>query len=323
MIRSTVEKFVFLWDDNSFHVGISIGLLTIEPSIKPQSNIILSLVDNACYVAKNTGRNRIYVCNVNDRLLLQQREQSQWIMKINQALEKDDFRLYKQSIVSLEDGGDGRPQHYEILIRMLDQDNGQISPMAFIPSAERYGLMPKIDRWVIEHFCSHYYLLNTTPEYLFFAINLSGASINDESLFAFIKEKIHQYQIPAHKLCFEITETVAIANLSKASKLINQLKQLGCHIALDDFGSGMSSFGYLKNLPCDYVKIDGNFVKDIVNDPTDEVMVDCINRMAQVMNIKTIAEYVENDGIKTKLQQLGVNYAQGYGVDMPHPLFDF
>lgn len=317
-IRCAVEKFVFLWNDNSFHVGVSIGLITMNRIFTPAQNI-LSLVDNACYVAKNNGRNRVYACQLNDRQLLQERKQTEWIIKIERALKENRFCLYKQAIVSLNSKNGQAEKHYEILLRMVDNDQQVIAPMAFIPSAERYGLMPKIDRWVIEYFCSVYKNLYISDS-RFFAINLSGASINDEFLFDFIQKQINTYQIPANKLCFEITETVTIANLTKASKLISQLKQLGCFIALDDFGSGMSSFGYLKNFPCDYLKIDGNFVKDIVTDATDEVMVDCINRMAKVMGIKTIAEYVENNAIKNKLIDLGINYGQGYGIDIPEIL---
>ncbi len=317
-IRSAVEKFVFLWDNNSFHVGVSIGLIMID-SHTPLEENILSMVDNACYVAKDNGRNRVYVCQMNDQQLIQQREQTEWTIKINQALKQNCFCLYKQAILQVNSSSEGSFKHYEILLRMKGENGQHISPMSFIPAAERYGLMPKIDRWVIESFFS-YYTQKKSGDNGFYAINLSGASLNDQLFLAFLEEKIDFYQILPQKLCFEITETVAIANLSQAGKFIENLKKLGFSIALDDFGSGMSSFGYLKSLPCDYLKIDGNFVKDIVNDPIDEAMVDCINRMAQVIGIKTIAEYVENEAIIEKLKTLGVDYGQGYGIAMPEPL---
>jgi diguanylate cyclase (GGDEF)-like protein len=317
-IRAAVEEYIFLWENKSFHLGVSIGLVGIDSHTSSQENI-LSLVDNACYVAKDKGRNRIYTCHINDQQLLLQRQDTEWTIRINQALEENRFCLHRQAIVEIKPSFGTQSKHYEILLRMKDRNGQEIAPMAFLPAAERYGLMPKIDRWVIQSFFAYFAQENNSHPCCY-CLNLSGASINDDQFLDFLEEQLALYQLPTHNLCFEITETVAIANLSKASKLIAHLKELGCYIALDDFGSGMSSFGYLKSIPCDYLKIDGHFVKDIMDDPIDEAMVDCINRMGQLIGVKTIAEFVENEMILQKLANLGVNYAQGYGISRPEIL---
>ncbi|MEG3979130.1 EAL domain-containing protein, partial [Microcoleus sp. herbarium8] len=275
--------------------------------------------------------------------------ETQWVVQINQALEENRLRLYSQPIVHLLNPS-ATGIHCEILLR-LQLANGQlVSPMAFIPAAERYNLMQAIDRWVIRTLFSNLSQLFTAnllvqnPEAesarivtlpagspqsnsqssfgkypSLYAINLSGDSINQEKLIEFIQEQFSIHQIPPQIICFEITETVAIANLSKAASLIWKLKELGCKFALDDFGSGMSSFAYLKSLPVDYIKIDGNFIKNITDNPIDIAMVEAITKIAHVMGIKTIAEYVENQAIMDKIKELGVDYAQGYFFGKPQP----
>ncbi len=241
----------------------------------------------------------------------------QWVTRIYRALEKNKFYLYAQSIVPLDGSSD---THYELLIRMKDDDGRIISPGAFLPSAERYDLMEKLDSWVIE---KTFNLLADNPDFLaqinFISINLSGQSLAENNVLDFIVERLDESGIDGEKICFEITETMAIANLSNAMKFISKLKELGCRFALDDFGSGLSSFGYLKNLAVDFLKIDGMFVKDIVDDPIDHAMVKSINEIGQVMGMQTIAEFVENDVIKGMLKEIGVNYAQGYGIGKPIP----
>jgi EAL domain-containing protein (putative c-di-GMP-specific phosphodiesterase class I) len=216
--------------------------------------------------------------------------------------------------------------HYELLLRMLSETGEVISPMAFIPAAERYGLMPALDRWVIssffasyKHYAKEFRPGGPTPDCIY-TINLSGASINDDQLLNFLKEQFLFNDVLPSSICFEITETTAITNLTKAADLINEIKQLGCSFALDDFGSGMSSFTYLKNLPVDYVKIDGSFVRNIVTDGIDRALVDCMNRISHEVGMQTIAEFVENDAILAELRLLGIDYAQGYGIDHPIPL---
>jgi len=238
-----------------------------------------------------------------------------------QRLAENHFRLYSQKITPLQDGEGAN--HYEILLRLSDPERGLISPMEFIPAAERYDLMPSIDRWVISNFFNSYAdHLQTNPlsEEAIYTINLSGASINNEQFFEFLKQQFTLHRIAPEKICFEITETMAISNLKKAARLITDLKTLGCSFALDDFGSGMSSLAYLKTLPVDYLKIDGNFVKNIVNDPIDKATVECFKQIGEIMKIQTIAEYVENDDIARQLKEIGINYAQGYGIGRPAPL---
>ncbi|MFT6987906.1 MAG: EAL domain-containing protein (putative c-di-GMP-specific phosphodiesterase class I) [Psychromonas sp.] len=241
----------------------------------------------------------------------------QWVNRIQKALAENRFCLYAQSIESLKDSNKA---HYELLVRMQDVNGGIIPPGAFLPSAERYNLIVQLDLWVIDKtFC----LLHLNPSFLdkvdFISINLSGHSLTDESVLEFIILKFSQYKIDGKKFCFEITETAAISHIVVAERFILALKKLGCKFALDDFGSGLSSFGYLKNLPVDYLKIDGIFVKDMMEDKIDHAMVKAIHEIGHIMGMQTIAEFVENKGIKAMLSELGVDYAQGYGIHRPQP----
>ncbi len=325
-LREIIQEFRFSWEGKTFNLGVSIGLVPIDANSYDYSSV-LGAANAACYIAKEKGRNCLHVYRSDDSELVRQRDERQWISRLNQALTDNRFALYCQKIAPLKDsfGTD----HYEILLRLLDEKGNLVPPMAFIPAAERYNLMPAIDRWVIATFFASYVdrCQNNSPENplkcdpnAIYTINLSGTSINDEQFLSFVKEQFAKYPISPETICFEITETTAIANLNKAAELIIQLKELGCSFALDDFGSGMSSLAYLKNLPVDYLKIDGSFVKNIVNDPVDRVTVECFSRIGHVMNIQTIAEFVENEAIIDKLRELGVDYGQGYGISRPCPL---
>ena len=243
--------------------------------------------------------------------------------------ENNSFCLYYQPIVPIiPDKSHG--EHYEVLLRLIDAAGNIVSPMAFIPAAERYNLMQAIDRWVIRTlFVGLEKKDNKTWNRCgskgsncgcMYAINLSGASINDDLFIEFLREQFALYQIPPQAICFEITETVAITNLSKAANFIDSLKKLGCRFALDDFGSGMSSFGYLKNLSVDYLKIDGNFVKRILEEPVDLAIIESINHIGHLMGIQTIAEFVETQEILDKISAIGIDFAQGYGIAKPRPL---
>ncbi|MBE9206252.1 EAL domain-containing protein [Nostoc sp. LEGE 06077] len=327
-LRENTQKFRFVWkQDKVFNLSISIGLVAINADT-PNMNSALSAADAACYVAKNQGRNRVHIYQADDLELARQHGEMQWVGRITQALEDNRFRLYYQSIVPVTQPK-SLTEHYEILLRLIDETGKLVSPMAFIPAAERYNLMQTIDRWVINTFFTHlrqyvdfqqlYCPLLEYSRGCLYTINLSGASINDDQFIDFVCDQFTLHQIPPGAICFEITETVAIKNLSKAAVFIRTLKDFGCCFALDDFGSGMSSFAYLKNLPVDYLKIDGSFVRHIVEEPIDLAMVDAINKIGQVMGIQTIAEFVENNDILKVIQTLGVNYAQGYGVARPAP----
>ncbi|MEG3843976.1 EAL domain-containing protein [Microcoleus sp. herbarium14] len=348
LLLQSIQEFRFGWQDKTFSIGVSIGLVAINPKTASTS-AVLSAADIACYAAKNKGRNRVQVYEAGDRELIKQHGETQWVVQIHQALEENRFRLYSQPIVHLLNSPT-TDIHCEILLRLQLATGQLVSPMAFIPAAERYNLMQAIDRWVIrtlfsnlsKTFTAHLLVQNpggdsdkivTLPacsplsnsqsssgKYSsLYAINLSGDSINEEKFIEFIQEQFSIHQIPPEIICFEITETVAIANLSKAASLIWQLKELGCQFALDDFGSGMSSFAYLKNLPVDYIKIDGSFIKNVADNPIDIVMVEAITKIAHVMGIKTVAEYVESQRVIDKLQELGVDYAQGYFLGKPQP----
>lgn len=318
ILRQAVSGFRFVWQDKTFSVGVSIGLVTFGGEGLSVSDVF-SIVDGACYVSKDLGRNRIHVYSPDDVELAERKGQMNWVGRITQALEENRIVLYRQRIVSLQGASDAR--HYEVLLRMLDEDGRQISPMAFIPAAERYNLMPTIDFWVIRTAFA-YYARNChyQAQGCSLAINLSGATLGEEKLLPYIREQLARFNVPPTAICFEITETTAIAKLALAGKLIGELRQLGCRFALDDFGSGMSSFGYLKNLPVDFIKIDGAFVRNLDSDPIDRAMVEAINNIGHVMGIKTIAEFVETEAVADELRRMGVDYAQGYWIGRPEPM---
>ncbi|NET24854.1 EAL domain-containing protein [Okeania sp. SIO1I7] len=341
----SIQEYRFVWEDKTFNIGVSIGMITLSQESLNQAGVIddvnwlLSAADAACYVAKNRGRNRFHIYESDDSDLKQQKNTVHWVTKIHQACEQNLFCLYYQPVAPLPNSHLSN-FYYEILLRLRDETDKLIPPMAFLPAAERYNLMPMIDRWVIQNFFSYlshikgqlqpsfegldnerfFRKSDTNKTDTIYAINLSGETVNDEQFITFLQAQFARFNISPEMICFEITETVAIANLSQAAKLIKQLKDLGCCFALDDFGSGVSSFTYLKNLPVDYLKIDGSFVKDIVSDPLDYAIVEGMNRIGHVMGLKTIAEFVSNGAILDKIKTIGVDYGQGYGIAYPQPL---
>lgn len=318
-LRQAVKEYRFVWEDRTFEIGVSIGMIPITADSGTQAEL-LSAADVACYAAKDAGRNRIHIYAPDDSKLAERHGEMQWVSKITEALENDRFRLYYQAIEPIKDlHTNGR--HFEVLIRMQTDNNNLIQPGAFLSAAERYNLTPSIDRWVIKT------MLNWLGEHPDIAstihsvsINLSGLSIGDNSFLDYVFEQFKSTGCPPEQICFEVTETAAIANFAQAAGFVAELKQFGCRFALDDFGSGMSSFAYLKNLKVDYLKIDGMFVKDIVQDPIDYAMVKSINEIGHVMGMQTIAEFVEDELILAKLRDLGVDFAQGYGIAKPAPL---
>ncbi|MGZ4967905.1 MAG: EAL domain-containing protein [Methylobacter sp.] len=317
-LRDLIRDFRFAWEDRSFSIGVSIGISAINGSSGSTVDL-LKEADAACYAAKDNGRNRVHVFRPDDEELAMRHGEMQWVEKIQKGLEQNRFCLYGQPIVSIADRDEG--MHFETLVRYREENGQIIPPGAFLPAAERYNLAPVLDRWVISHL---FEWIATKPGFIdqlsLCSVNLSGLSLSDETMLTFIYDQFSKWAIPVHKICFEVTETAAIANLSNATKFINQLKARGCSFSLDDFGSGLSSFAYLKNLPVDYLKIDGLFVKDILDDKVDLAMVKSINEVGHVMDKKTIAEFVENEQIFKLLSTLGVDYAQGYGIGKPVPL---
>ncbi len=318
-LLSTVEEFRFEHNTQVFSLGVSIGLAIVDGSAASEE--ILTMADTACYMAKEQGRNRICVYQTGNSDAYERRLQADWITRINAALSADRFTLYYQSYLPLNKAFDDR-EHLEVLVRMLDESNNIVLPASFLPAAERYGVMPNIDRWVIARVFSlyHTFVEQRDGRPLTCAINISGASLNTKGLLEFIEEKSEAYNIPERAICFEVTETIAINNLNSAIEFIQGCKNLGFLFALDDFGTGVSSFGYLKALPVDFLKIDGSFVKNITNDHVDKAMTETINRIGHIMGITTIAEYAETQASINMLREIGVDLAQGYGVHIPEPL---
>jgi len=314
-LRLAIGEFKFMWDERSFRLGVSIGVVPITADNEDVA-ALLSAADSACAAAKEAGRNRIHSFQENDIDLMRRRREMQWAARINNALEENRFELFRQTIQPLQIDEEGA--HYEILLRMRDENGSIIAPGLFIEAAERYGITPNIDRWVIRS--AFRWLVSEADErerLVLCSINLSGQSLGDEKFLPFVVDQFQMSGLDATKICFEITETAAIASYSQANRFINALKELGCKFALDDFGTGLSSFGYLKHFPVDFLKIDGSFVKEILHDPIDREMVRSINEIGHLTGKQTIAEFAENEEIITMLRGMGIDYAQGYGVSEP------
>lgn len=318
-LRKEVESFRFQWKDKTFSLGISIGIVMMDKNSE-SPDILLSMADRACYSAKDGGRNKICMYQPNDIEMVRRNRDTQWVSRLRKSLETNSLLLSQQAIVPVDpDSISG--SMYEILIG-LENDKGERIPAgAFLPAAERYNLMPQMDRWIVKNI---FHWLSRNPQKLHqldaCMINLSGQTLNDETFSRFVFNCMEESGVPPEKICFEITETAAISNLAKTGRLIRNLKKEGCQFALDDFGSGMSSYAYLKHLPVDYIKIDGIFVRDLANDPIDLALVNSINEIAHILNKKTIAEYVENDDILELLREIGVDYAQGFGIAYPEKI---
>lgn len=318
--RVEVQRFRFKWGDRIFAIGMSVGMVAINRDSGTVASL-LSAADAACYVAKDRGRNQIHVYESRDIDLARHRGEMQWVSRIHHALEERRLRLSWQEI-RRTDGAVEPFRHVELLLRMLDEDGSEILPMAFIPAAERYSIMPALDSWVIGetlHVCTQY-LGSKREQHCLFAVNLSGASLKDPAFRNMLLLNLQDNPALGPHLCFEITETAAIGNLAVVNEFIDAMREFGCRFALDDFGSGLSSFTYLKNLKVDYLKIDGAFVRDITTNAIDRSMVEAIHRIGHQMGLKTVAEYVETDQTLALLRQIGVDYVQGNGVHCPEPL---
>lgn len=313
-----IKEFSFPWGERRLKVGASIGAKVIDRSTTSEIDVLVA-AGTSCATAKESGRNRI---NFNYRSVEVTKRQSvaEWIPIITEALEEDRFVLYCQPIVPVTESRTSKVRHYEVLVRMVDRQGDIVPPGKFIPVAEHYGLIEDIDRWVLTRIFDH--LQHDPDKEQRFAVNLSGNTISDEGLKDFIIDKFQTTGVSPKRLQFEVTETAAIRHFDRAMDFINALKDLGCYFSLDDFGSGLSSLGYLKELPVDYLKIDGSFIRNMELNEVDYSMVSTINHLGHIMGISTIAECVENNSQLSMLQEIGVDYAQGFLIARPMPLED-
>lgn len=316
-LLAIIQHFHFSWQGKTFNLGASIGLVMInEPTTITE---LLRTADMACYTAKSRGRNRIYAYQKNDTELMHLRGEMEWVTRLNQALNSNHFTLYHQSIVSLHNPSSDEVLG-EFLLRMGDDDTDLVVPGAFIPAAERYNLMPTLDRWVMLHVCRilgvHAAKVGQKNIGINF-INLSGSTLSDEGFFDYVCEHLELNNLAPESICFEITETAAITHFPAALAFFERVRNLGARVALDDFGAGLSSFSYLKNIPADYLKIDGSFIRNMVEDRMDRSIVEAVNNLGHVAGLKTIAELVETEEIKQALLEIGVDYAQGYVIEKP------
>lgn len=325
-VREQLSDQRFYWNGKTFAVSASIGVLLLDANV-PSVADALSAADQACYMAKDNGRNRVQLFRPDDHALQQRRGELQWVERLQVALDHDGFELVAQEIRPLAyrpraGRGQSPPRRrFELLLRMIGADGQMVAPMAFIPAAERYGLMPRVDRWVIARACRELAALREGGKPLpTCMINLSGASASDPELADYVAQCLRQNELEGDSVGFELTETVAVGNLSACSKLMSRLRGLGCLIALDDFGTGMSSFSYLRSLPIDLLKIDRAFIRNIDRDPIDHALVETIHRIGGIMGVRTVAEGVESEGILAALALIGVDFAQGWHVRRPVPL---
>ena len=317
-ICEAIQEYRFSYEHKTFSIGASIGVVPITPEARDLNNA-LARADSACYMAKEKGRNRVHVYRADDEELMHRYGEMHVISQINHACEEDQFALYFQEIMPLKGGAGG--MHIEILLRMQDGKGGWVAPGFFLPAAERYNIASKIDRWVVKR------VLGWLSEHSgdlgklnMCSINLSGLSLCDDQFIHFVEQVLIQHKVPGNKLCFEITETAAISNLTQANAFVSAMRKHGCLFALDDFGSGMSSYAYLKRLEVDYLKVDGLFVRDVLHDPIDRAMVKSINEIGHVFGLKTIAEYVESEEVLEEMRVIGLDYIQGYVNGKPAPL---
>ncbi len=316
-----VEQFVFAWGGKRLSIGISVGAVAIDRDSESDAQV-MAAAEASCAAAKEAGRNRIHLYHHhNSQIVERRRNEMHWVAKINEAIAENRLVLFQQAVVPIDLDGSDHVPHYEILVRMRDRDGSIILPGQFIPAAERYSLMEDIDRWVLTNVVDFISRRERAelPK-VTYAVNLSGPTLGNESFRDFVLQELARTNIETSSLNFEITETAAVGNFNRAIRFIETFRAKGCAFYLDDFGSGMSSFSYLKDLPVDFLKIDGAFIRAMETDSVDFAMVSAINHLAHVMGIKTVAEYVENEGILTLLRELRVDFAQGYGISEPAPV---
>jgi diguanylate cyclase (GGDEF)-like protein/PAS domain S-box-containing protein len=315
-LREAIQQFRFVWTEHIFSIGVSVGVVSIDGE-SPNTEVLLSAADTACYMAKDQGRNRVQVYEANDEALQARHAEMHRVSEINRALEEDRLILYCQDIV---DAVTPEPvRHFEILLRMQGEDGSLRQPGSFLPAAERYNLAPSIDQWVVRHALA-WIAASGVPDDALYSINLSGRSLASDGFLDTVLGEMDRHAVAPRNLCFEVTETAAISNLASARTFMEALRARGCRFSLDDFGSGLSSFNYLQNLPVDFLKIDGAFVRDIHVNPVHQSIVRSMNDVGHALGMSTIAEFVENDAVIEVLRGIGVDYLQGYGYARPRPL---
>ena len=319
-LRQAIRDYRFIWQDRVFGVGVSIGIVEITKETPTVANV-MSAADVACYSAKDQGRNRVQLYKPDD--VPERHREMHWVSKLTRACDEGRFELFYQPIVPIGATANDR-EHFELLLRLRDESGVLVAPAEFIPAAERYDIMPSVDRWVVRHALEHVvHRIGSGIKPFTVTVNLSGTSLNDERFLDYLIAELSGHELAAGAICFEITETAAIANLGNVVYFMRELKTRGCHFALDDFGSGLSSFMYLKTLPVDYLKIDGQFVENVTRDQVDRSMVEAIGQIGKAMGIQTIAERVESAEVLTELARLGIGYAQGFHIAKPRSIQDF
>jgi diguanylate cyclase (GGDEF)-like protein len=319
-LRQAIRDYRFIWQDGVLGVGVSIGIVEISADT-PTVASVMSAADVACYAAKDQGRNRVQLYKPDD--VPERHREMHWVGKLTRACDEGRFELYYQPIVATA-AAPAEREHFELMLRLRDESGALVTPAEFIPAAERYNVMPSIDRWVVRQALDRVvYRGDSGVKPYTVAVNLSGTSLNDERFLEFLIAELSTRELAPGTMCFEITETAAIANLGNVVHFMRELKARGCHFALDDFGSGLSSFMYLKTLPVDYLKIDGQFIENVTRDPVDRSMVEAISQVGKAMGIQTIAERVESAEVLAELGRLGIGFAQGFHIAKPQPTSSF
>lgn len=316
-LRELVQNFRFQWLDKTFTIGVSIGLYSIRQDNEGLAHV-MSAADSACYTAKNEGRNRVHIYQANDNELQKKSSGMEWLSRIQQAIADKRLCLYFQPIIALSNKNE-LEEHGEFLLRLRDEQNQLILPGSFLSSAERHDQMLMIDRWVVEQSLMLLKERFQQPSKVVYAINLSAQALGSEDFLDFVVDNLKTYQKISSNICFEITENIALTDLTHVTQFIATLKELGCRFSMDRFGSGLSSFGYLKDIPLDYLKIDGRLIKNMTKDPVDQAVIESMNRIGHVLGFKMIAEWVEDAQTLQLLEKIGIDYVQGFELAEPHP----